>query len=65
MDLERRRPALYGQKALSVTVNTTNVDQTVIVSASDLLETVAAKIHAAVRSEEIIDENPSLEHKDE
>ena len=48
MDLERRRPALYGQKALSVTVNTTNVDQTVIVSASDLLETVAAKRHGAV-----------------
>ena len=48
MDLERRRPALYGQKPVNLTINTTNVDQAVIVSASDLLETVAAKRHAAV-----------------
>ena len=62
---EREFPERWGSKAINVTVNTTNVDQAVIVSASDLLETVALKRHAAVRSEEIIDENPSLEHKDE
>ena len=48
MDFERRRPQLYGVKPTQVMINTINVDQAVIVSASDLLETVAAKRHAAV-----------------
>ena len=45
---EREFPERWGSKAINVTVNTTNVDQAVIVSASDLLETVAQKRHAAV-----------------
>ena len=47
-DLERLLSRLFGQKGPSITINTTNVDQAVIVSASDLLETVAQKRHAAV-----------------
>ena len=45
---EREFPERWGQKGASITINTTNVDQAVIVSASDLLETVAQKRHAAV-----------------
>ena len=45
---EREFPERWGSKAINVTVNTTNVDQAVIVSAADLLETVAAKRHGAV-----------------
>ena len=60
MDLERRRPALYGLKPVAVQVN---VEHQTVVSAGEIAglvaESVARLRHAAPHSEEIIDVDPS------